>query len=60
VPAANNNSVLKSRPFNGNSFTFWLESFSPLVPLAAFEVVLGFPCGTPVEVCGLAAIDSTF
>jgi hypothetical protein len=46
--------------FNGNSFTFWLESFSPLVPLAAFEVVLGFPFETPAEVCGLAAIDSTF
>ena len=60
VPAANNNNALKSRPFNGNSFTFWLESFSPLVPLAAFEVVLGFPFETPAEVCGLAAIDSTF
>jgi hypothetical protein len=52
--------VLKSRPFNGNSFTFWLESFSSLVPLAAFEVVLGFPLETPAEGCGLAAIDNTF
>src|SRR5437870_13888715 len=42
VPAANNNNALKSRPFNGNSFTFWLETFSPPVPLAGFEVVLGF------------------
>ncbi len=60
VPAANSSSVLKSRPFKGNSFTFWLESFSSLVPLAAFEVVLRFPFKTPTEVWGLAAIDSTF
>ena len=61
VPAANSNNALKSRPFNGNSSTFWLESFSPPVPLAGFEVVLGFPSETPAAgVCGLAAIDSTF
>src|SRR5260221_14658807 len=59
VPAANNNSVLKWRPFTGNSFTFWLESFSLPVPLAGFEVVLGFPFETPAAgVWGLFSIGS--
>ena len=42
VPAASRSSVLKSRPFNGNELTAWLESFSPPVPVEAAD---GFAAG---------------